>query len=262
MTVEDIPEGQHADLALPGNPIHMPPHHLHAYYHNIFDPDVPDSKRFQWKPAPAAGNYIPPTILIAATREDAATPEQSTKKQTAARKQRSQPVKRVSLPKKATQPSRSAVDPEESEMSTESDTTDSSDPDSTGSDDSEDSEHLDDAERSFNDQQMERLPVVLKTGRVSKAPGSHPPMETLNQHPQSQGQDEGKAVDPTERTFTTAAAPEKAVSTSGPSHQVEPAIENPRRSPGTRPGTVSDLSRSVWQYRPSNGKLVRYTVRT
>lgn len=243
MTLDNIPEGHHADLALPTNPNHMPPHHLHAFYHNIFDTDVPDEKRFRWKTASAAGKYIPPTILLGASQSNATAPNPSGRKQnTPATSQRVKP----SAEPKSKRSSAKPVSEEESTTSTDSET-----PSSDESSDDEDtaSESSDDAPLTAGNQG--RQPVKLKSGRLSRAPNAD--MDTNSgSRSVSQGNGKGKAVDPAERASTSGGSQRKApttvASTSAPQMQRETASNGPVPPP--------DSTRTVYRYRPGNAKVV------
>ncbi|KAG8933460.1 hypothetical protein FRC01_009128 [Tulasnella sp. 417] len=256
MALQEIPEGHHADLAWPGNPTHMPPPHLHAYYHNLFDSDVPDAKRFCWKPSLAAGGYIPSTILIGGSQGTPTVPEktfktQAAKKSTQPAKKSAQPAKRSSLSKKSKQPPSPATSDDEREMSTESDTPS---PDDTK--DSEDEEETESESESENSDAPEvelrqQMPVLLKTGRLSKPTDAQSAFDASHSQ-SSKGKDKGKAVDPAERPLESN---NRLSNTATLLSQVEDPVQLPQNSSNGRLNATSELSRALYRFRPNNAKV-------
>ncbi|KAG9044757.1 hypothetical protein FS837_007581 [Tulasnella sp. UAMH 9824] len=248
----------------------MAPHHLHAYYHNIFNSDVPDSKRFRWKHSLAAGGYIPPTILVGASHGNPDIPEK-TSKETATKS--TQPGKRSSSSKKSDKRASAAPSDDEDEMPTASKkraTTSST----------KAAKHLSSAKNSKKRPSAGTSDDESEMSTESDTPSPGEPQDSSDddqigsdddnpalpdvdsrqhssQHQSSKTQDKGKAVDPTERPLeqqnrvvTTA--------TAGPAQ----LPQNPSTS---RPNAATDPSRSLYRFQPSGakiGKLIPSTYST
>lgn len=306
MALKEIPEGHHADLAWPANPSQMAPHHLHAYYHNIFDSGVPESKRFRWKPSLAAGGYIPSTILVGASQGTSAVPEKTAKTQattkstqpvmrpslskksqrrpsaatsddesesiqrakrpSASRKSKKRPLaatsddesettqraKRLSSSKRSKERPSAATSDEESEMSTESDTSSSGETPNISDDEETESDSDSGSPTGPDPVSRQRIPVQLRTGRVSKPMDAQSPFDSTHRHSPKR-KDKGKAVDPAERPFGS-----NNRLLNNPAHppRVEGPVGLPQKSSTGRPTAASESPRSLYRLRPSNAKLV------